>query len=342
MIDTVKIVSMIDFNTYNKIQNSSIIKTSYDNATKEIFYTIINDKIEGTYNSSISVRVGEGAKYKFAFMYYIEIEGSYHKIMKGYNSHNGYYNLSEIAYNLIKLVENSYSISLPSIKHWFLQRIDIAICYDLETQENITTYINNLSFNSFPRRNLNHYEGESIYLSGSTTTLKIYNKLKEFQKHDISKFKNTNFDLFKYMSNIKGYIRFECEIKKKKLKYIFNKDYIRIDNIIYSELKEIWLNEFQRFFKMVENDLKIVRKKEEVKLRLEENYKKVRAKNLYNFFISIQVDGLQSVKNQTNKSMFYKNISDLKKANVDFSQKFSISMEDNSIDFNPFNYKEIL
>lgn len=62
MIDTIKIVSMINKNTYDKICNSSIIKTSYKANTGEIYYKIINDRLEGSYSSSLSVRVGERSK----------------------------------------------------------------------------------------------------------------------------------------------------------------------------------------------------------------------------------------------------------------------------------------
>ena len=41
---------------------------------------------------------------------------------------------------------------------------------------------------SYPRRNIKVYQDESIYLTGATTTLKIYNKMLEFKKHDIKKF----------------------------------------------------------------------------------------------------------------------------------------------------------
>lgn len=74
MIDTIKIFSMIDRYTYDKISNNSIIKTSYNSSTGEIFYKIVNDKLVGSYSSSLSVRVGDGAKYNFVGMYYIEIE----------------------------------------------------------------------------------------------------------------------------------------------------------------------------------------------------------------------------------------------------------------------------
>lgn len=275
-------------------------------------------------------------------MYYLEIEGSYHKLVKGYNSHNGFYNLSYICNELIKVVENAYNIKLPILRHWFLQRIDIAICFDLKCQANVTSYINNLNCCNYPRRNLKHYEGESIYLTGSTTTIKIYNKLKEFNKHDIKKFRDTNFDLFTYMREIEGFVRFECEIKKPKLRKMYNNSkYIRINKLTYKELREIWKKEFQKFFKLIENDFSIIRNKEEVQNRLFTMFTPVRAKNLFNFYILILVEGLQKVKRRTNKSMFYKNISDLKKANIDISQKFDVNMIDNRIEFNPFESEEI-
>lgn len=46
MIDTIKIVTMINKSTYDHIRNNSIIKTSYKKSTKEIYYEIINDHLE--------------------------------------------------------------------------------------------------------------------------------------------------------------------------------------------------------------------------------------------------------------------------------------------------------
>ena len=341
MIDTIKIVSMIDLHTYNAIKSSSIIKTSYHSATGEIFYTIINDSLEGSYSSSLSVRIGEGAKYNFTNMYYIEIEGSYHKLIRGYNSHNGFYNIVFISNELIKIVESSYKIKLPTIKHWFIQRVDIAICYDLKNQENIKSYINNLNCCNYPRRKLKHYEEESIYLTGSTTTLKIYNKLKEFEKHDIKKFKNTDFNISEYLEQIKGFIRFECEIKKRKLTYFYNKKYIRVYSINYNDLKNIWNEEFSKFLKIIKNDLNIVNERTVVKERLLKMYKKVRAQNLFNFYLLISIQGLQEIRRSTNRSMYYKNIADLKKANIDFAQKLDINLTNSIVNFNPFTEEEI-
>ena len=92
---------------------------------------------------------------------------------------------------------------------------------------------------------------------------------------------------------------------------------------------------------MLDNDLKKVSENEAVKSRLKSIYPKVRAQNLYNFFILIKAQGLQEVRKNTCKSMYYKNVSDLKNANVDFSQKMNINMEDIQVQFNPFEAKEV-
>lgn len=239
-------------------------------------------------------------------------------------------------------MNNYYGIVLPDIRHWFLQRVDIAICYDLQNNENVRKYINNLSLCQYPRRNIKTYQDESIYLTGSTTTLKIYNKLLEFKKHDIKKLKDTNFDIFTYVKEIDGFVRFECEIKKKKLTDLYNKKFIRVRNVSYKELKNVWCEEFMKLLKLFDNDLSIISDKKAIEQRLYTLYKERKASILYNFYLSIMVDGLQEVRKRTKKSTYYRNIGELKKANIDFSQTYKIDLKKEIVEFNPFEYKEVV
>lgn len=342
MIDTVKFYTMIDKKIYTLILNKSIIKTSYSKSTGEVFYEIVNDSLEGSFSSSLSVRVSSGAKYNFVNYYCIEIEGSFHKIIKGYNALNGYYNLTEILLKLINIVENYYNIKLPKYQHWFVNRVDITKCFDLNTNDKVSAYINNLSHCNYPKRNIKYYQDESIYLSGTTTTLKIYNKLLEFKKHDYKKLASLNFNVIEFSNLIDGFIRFECEIKKKKLEKVYNKKYIRVRNIRYIDLEKVWRDEFMKFIKMFENDLTKVYKKSDVEQRLKFLYKPNLANILYNFFISICADGLDNVKARTSSTTYYRNIKYLKNANIDFSQRFSVDLDDLHIDFNPFEYLEVI
>lgn len=342
MIDTIKIYTEIDNKIYDKIQSMSIVKSSINNNTKEKLYEIINDHLEGSYDSRLSVRVGCGSKYRFIDLgYYIEIEGSYHKLVHGYNSHNGYYDLEFISRSLIDIVELTYNIKLPDFATWYLQRVDIAICYDLKCQENVKSYINSLSRCNYPRRNAKFFYDESLYLSGTTTTLKIYNKLLEFKKHDFKKFIDKNFNLINYINNIQGFIRFECEIKKKILKNIYNTNHINIEKVNYQDLKNIWSDEFMKVLQFIKNDLKIVRGREEVYNRLLETYKPAKANLLYNFYCCIQLNGLKDVKLKMNSSTYYRNIKLLKEAKIDFSQSYRVE-EVETFYFNPFEYKEVV
>lgn len=342
MIDTIKIYTMINKNTYDKIYNNSIIKSSYNKKDGEIYYEIVNDKLEGSYSSSLSVRVGSGVKYKFVNMYYLEIEGSYHKIINGYNSHNGYYNLTSIVKWLIGAVENTYNILLPDFNHWFLQRIDIAICFDLSSNDKVRKYINNLALCSYPRRNIKHYQDESIYCSGSTTTLKIYNKMLEFKKHDMKKLFKSHFDINTYLKEIDGFVRFECEIKKKKLEDIYKSNYIRIKKVCYEDLKNVWSEEFMKLLKFFESDLTIVKNKDEIRDRLIFVYGNTKGNNLYAFYSSLMLDGLSEVRKNTSKASYYRKIKDLISVNVDISQKYKLNLENDIIDFNPFEWKEVV
>ncbi len=343
MIDTIKIYTEIDSNIYNQIYNKSIIKTSFNKGSGEIFYEIVNDHLDGSYDSKLSVRVGCGSKYQFTDKgYFIEIEGSYHKIMLGYNSHNGFYNLQKICSNLIQLVSNAYNIILPNLCNWYLQRVDVAICFDLKNQDNVKSYINSLSRCRYPRRNAKFFYDESIYLSGTSSTLKIYNKLLEFKKHDLKKFLNTDFNLFNYLDTIQGFVRFECEIKKKLLRKLKNEKHIKIIDINYNDLKNIWSDEFMKVIKFVKNDLEIVRDREDVLKRLNELFKPCVATRLFNFYCSIKLNGESVLRNQISKSTFYDYIKKLKDSKIDFSQSYRVEEVEEIFYFNPFEFQEVV
>ena len=180
-----------------------------------------------------------------------------------------------------------------------------------------------------------------MYL-GTTTTLKIYNKYQEFKKHDLKRFKNTdNFHLENYLDIIKGYLRFEIEIKKKKLESVYNNKYIRLRNVMYKDLKNIWSEEFMKLLKFYDNELTVIRDREKVKDRLYGIYGETRGKNLYNFFCSLIVDGVLIVKKNMSKSSYYRQIKFLTDVGIDFSQKLDIE-DNNFIDFNPFTFVEVV
>lgn len=336
MIDTVKIYTIITKEIYDVIKYRSDINTKYNKGTGELYYEIITDSLSGSYDSRLSVKVSDNAaKYKMSG-YLLEVEGSYHKLTKGQNAYDGYCNIVDVVFGLVDIVEKEYGVNLPDL--FYIQRVDIAICFNLQNNINVCNYINNLSKISYPRRKIRFYENESIYCSSTSTTLKIYNKLKEFKKHDMSKLKETDFDILSHIISIDGYVRFECEIKKKKLKDICGKDNITIFDISYDKLLEIWRNEFMKLIKYNENNLSLVRTNNDVKRRLLEKYKSAKAMNLYGFYLSLVQDGYKYVRDCTSSTTFYRKIKELKVVGIDFNQNVFVKedYDDKIINFNPF------
>lgn len=243
----------------------------------------------------------------------------------------------------ITFIENAFNIKLPSLEKWYIQRVDISICFNLNNQTNVSSYINNLSYMSYPRRKTRFYSNESLYFSGTTTTLKIYNKLIEFKKHDISKFKDTDFDVFGYCKEIFGFLRFECEIRKKKLSDYFGYTNVPITVVSYDSLYSIWRSEFMKLYKFNENVLNIVMDNNDVRSRLNTIYSSSKASSLYGFYLSLINDGYNVVLKSVPKSSFYRKLGELKRAGIDFSQTAFV-MEDfkydsHFVDFNPFSDK---
>lgn len=65
MIDTIKIYTMIDKKTYDKIISSSVVNSKINKRTGELLYQVNSSSLVGSYSSSVNIRVGEGDMYRF-------------------------------------------------------------------------------------------------------------------------------------------------------------------------------------------------------------------------------------------------------------------------------------
>ena len=349
MIDTIRILTKISNETYEKIYSQGIIKKSFSAKTGEIFYQITIDNLEGSFSSSLYCRVYDrGDKYGFSNDCVIVIEGSVHKLVYGQNAYNGFTDLEVVVLYLKGLVENAYDIKLPDYKFWYIQRVDIAKCFDLYTQDRVCNYINCLSNLDFPRRTLKYYKDSCIYFTGTTTTLKIYNKFLEFKVHDRMKLMKSDFDVLSHEKKIFGLVRFECEIKKKKLLSIFENLYgakmlnVRCCDFNYEILEKVWIEEFMKVLKVNYSDLKKVSDKETVKRRLNKVYGTSYGSVLYSFYLALVVDGCKDVRSNTPKTTYYRKLKELKDAGVDFcSNKISVIYNNESDFVDIFEMKEV-
>ena len=120
------------------------------------------------------------------------------------------------------------NVKLPYLEKWIIKRIDMAINFDLKNSQNIRDYMRCWRGLSYPRRKDPTVWENAMFVSGSTTTIKIYDKKEEFKKHDekrlISHFRDKE-KAKKITSLLEGILRYEVEFHKRKL------DYLEIKNI---------------------------------------------------------------------------------------------------------------
>jgi len=330
LIDTVKIFTLVDKDTYNFMNKKMITRIAFDRSLDNaILYEFSSGQVP-SYSTSIIVSFADTSKYglppKYDNNMILSLECSLHKVIKSQNAYSGFYDFNEVVDTIINLTSDYFDIDLPPVDGWYLNKVDIAICKDLKNNEEVVKYINSLSRCSYPRRKVRFFADECLYISGTTTTLKIYNKLLEFKKNDMRKVAKKGFDVFSHCNIIQGFIRFECSIKKKKLSALYpvrrkaDINFVKCSDVLYSDLYNVWSEEFMKLLKLVDSSFEKVWKREDVKNRLLDSYGSRKGMRLYNFYTSLLFDGYDNVKKSSGRSQFYENIKSLKKSGVDFSR----------------------
>lgn len=355
MIDTVKLLTPISKEVFNFIYNlgDRFIKTQQNN--------IVFDRCSlniPSYSTSLHISVDD-VTYSQPFLV---VEGSPHKIFKNQNAYDGFYDLKEILHLIVDFINTNTNLSLPfDVNSWFVSKIDITRCFDLGDNQKVCSYINSLSFCSYPRRKNMFFENESVYFSGTTNTLKIYNKFLECKKNDLAKLRKIDsFDLDSHLRKISGYVRFECSIKPKTLKKIFGKksannsfkyvseinlfkgvfiDLPCVSDINYNRLEEYWQCEFSRLLKIssTSKDVLNFNTNTEVFNQLIKSYGGITANRLYAFYLALKADGYNSLSKKYSKTTFYRYINQLKTANINLSSRCN-SIASN---FNVFSFREV-
>lgn len=100
-------------------------------------------------------------------------------------------------------------VHLPELHMWEVLRLDTAINYDFVDCATVREYIEIWRGLDYPRRKKPTFYADSLYIPGSTTTLKLYSKLPEWRKHD-----------------------------KQRLTYFLQQKYKTVDNIVKAQVKE--------------------------------------------------------------------------------------------------------
>ena len=366
MYDTVIIKSpFIDRDTVQKALNFCRISEGIDIFTGEILYSFTSGELEGSYDYRIRLKVNNTEWVKEDTLtpvrvetdWHLIVECSLHKLLMNHNCYGGPTDLKKSVKYLVKFLEDCLMCKLPSYELWELKRVDVAKIFVFNNKSICKKIFNNLKNAYYTRRKPILYN-TCVYFSGSTTTVKLYWKGPEFEKHDYKRlikyinreidlnWNKENHDLIMHKlallkmeyDNIleKAYriIRFECEIKARKLKDVFNKEVVLIKDIEDKILHEISDSELFKLMKEEGDSMDIVRRSDLVLERLHNLYGFNLGNSLYSTWAQLVQFGEERTKNTMSKPTFYRHKKQLIEAGCSWFcstlklQQFSIVPED--------------
>lgn len=374
MYDTIVLKSPeIDTDTVTKLMKFCRLSEGIDIFTGELLYTFTSGELEGSYDYRIRFKV-DNTEYikedtrtpiRVQTYWHIIVECSLHKLLMNHNCFGGPRDLKKSVKYLVKFLESVTSVELPDYKQWEVKRIDVSKIFVFKNKAICKKIVDNLKNAYYTRRKPRIYD-TSVMFSGSTTTVKLYWKGPEFKKHDYKRlvkyinreidlnWSKDNHDLIMHKlallkmeyDNIleKAYriLRYECEIKSRKLKDIFSKEVVLVSDINDETLHKVSDDELFRLMKERCDEMDIVRRSDLVLERLHNLYGFNLGNSLYSTWAQLVQFGEGRTKNTMSKPTFYRHKKQLIEAGCSWFcstlklQQFSIVPEDFS--FTSDNY----
>jgi len=337
MYDTVVIKSPeIDQETVQKIMTFCRLYEGVDIFTGELLYRFTSGDLEGSYDYRIRIKVDNTEWIKedspvpkrVETYWHVVVECSLHKLLMNHNCYGGPCDIKKSIAYLVRFLEDVMYVKLPHYEEWEVKRIDVAKIYHFKDKEICKKIVSNLRNSYYTRRKPRIYD-TSVMFSGSTTSVKLYWKGPEFQKHDYKRIKKyilrevdlswnkDNCDLLQHKLAMlqkqidqvleKAYriIRYECEIKPRKLKEAFETDKVLVkmleDEILHN-IADIELYKIMR----EDDNMSIVRRSDLVLERLHQLYGTSQANALYSTWTKLVQFGEGQTKETLSRATFYR------------------------------------
>ena len=365
MYDTVVIKSPeIDQETVQKIMTFCRMYEGVDIFTGELLYRFTSGELEGSYDYRIRLKVDNTEWIKedspvpqrVETYWHVVVECSLHKLLMNHNCYGGPDDIKKSIAYLVRFLEEVMYVKLPNYQEREVKRIDVAKIYHFNNKDICKKIVSNLRNSYYTRRKPRIYD-TSVMFAGRTTSVKLYWKGPEFEKHDYKRIKKyilrevdlswnkDNCDLLQHKLALlqkhfdkvleKAYriIRYECEIKLRKLKEAFDSDTVLVKSLSDEKLNEIAETGLYKLMREDDN-MDIVRRSDLVLERLHQLYATSQANALYSTWTKLVQFGEGQTKETLSRATFYRHKKLLVEAGVSWLcsvvnlKPFSIVPED--------------
>ena len=340
MIDTIRFrTEYLDEDIIDIINTKMCVRQGIDFNTGENMYIIISNTLaENTYNRAITIKVERKEWQKqYSSRYekmvackvdskpYIIIECSAHKILMGHNIYGGSDNIYASVALIIKRISELYDIPdsvFGNINNFEVLRMDFAKNFRIPSVSKYIEFLNNCYY---PRRNVVRRQNQSIYIVGTTTTIKFYDKFKEFKVHDYKKIKND-----KLLEMSKNILRVEVEFKRRKLKDEFES--LKLKDVNMGKIIKLYDSELNKIFKTKVIDGKKLVGVDVYDL-LCQNYSSQLATTLFASYNILLIGGIDKLFEKVPRSTAYRHIQSLKELGIYWGNEVKLIYSDERKEF---------
>lgn len=267
---------------------------------------------------------------------YLIVECSVAKAFNGQNVYGVVEDFQDACERLRALLQKLLGAPLPPTENWTVQRVDWAENFQLPYQA-VQEFFEGIYHVAFPRRKMQKYSNESIFVPGSTTTIKLYHKGPEFQKNDRKRLyvvlrsqyhqnrpehaapdwasNKAARHLIALQRLANNRLRAEVELHAEKLDYDFGHK-PKVKEITTAYLQQVFDKEIHRLLREGNGAVQIVRTSAAVRDRLDVRFSQELAGLLHGFWLGLATHGEDDMKKRSTRPTFYRRRKQLVDAGV--------------------------
>jgi hypothetical protein len=312
-IDTARIKIPFSYKLWADVEPSCRKTTTQDNLS-----SVQNDP---SLSGSIIIPPFDQELSIFSYNYQIYLEGSFSRLWFGSNTRPLPLRLiPEVLKKIHHAAVDKYG-AFPSWETWEFQRVDFSCDKKFRSAEEASRVLDFLTSLNYPRKSIHIHPNESVTFLGRTSSIKCYLKNLEYGKkgyHEL--FKKNFYALADEADKLsEDVVRIELEIRKQKLKTLYNKQVITYKDLINEGIFLDFFNETLDVLLRSSNRVSI--NDAEAINQLIETYGSQKGLRLFNFWETYysrkrHIKGL--LKRHSNATTILKNLKELSAAGVGF------------------------
>lgn len=332
MIDTLKLRSPeLPAEIFDRIAEQLQTRMKVENSSGHVLSEFTNGMLAGSFDHRVSVNMMDHECRTIAAIrtrtgkaevvdvpcHKVEIEGSVHKAIEGFNVSGGPDDVLASCRWFVNMIAEGLGVSLPPAGDWEILRIDNSECFNLGSFEACQEYLSALKLSKFPRRMMQSYGNETVGFYGTTTAWKVYHKGPEFAAHDRLRLRKIwPADKVQSIQDFaNGIIRVETSIKSKKLKTDFGGKALAKD-VTMDYVVRVHDLETLRVIRESEQDMNTVRQTQDVQRRLYDIYGTIQGGHLYGIWLTFSTIPEEQLRVKLSRPTFYRHRKQLQDAGV--------------------------